>query len=432
MKLPRALLGISCAVLVAALLTLFAGAVTTGVTTDEPYHVQRFNNWLESGWYVADFQEVDGQPSPQTSDQYVYGPATTGLLHLWNRVLGTDRAGEATVSADAYLTRHLGVALISLLAVVAVIALGRILLRSWGWGIVAAACLVAIPLWTGHAMFNVKDPPVAAGYTLVTLGLVLVLRERAGDWRIRLAVVGLLAAGTFVTIGTRPGMWAGLLVSLTVMLVGLGWSGAGGWPRKLGESLAGVAIGLAGCLALYPNVFGEPITAMTESFSGSATYNDDVHDRTWLTDRLGIYLPTLIGLLAVLGLVTVVRRVWRARGSSNPQWIRWSLVGAQLLVFPVAAVVFGTPLDGDLRQLLLSLPALAVMAAVGAQWLVTRAGEAKWPRLVAPGVVAVALVVPVVDSATLFPYNYLYFTPAADALGADRHAQADNWTAGGR
>ena len=55
----------------------------------------------------------------------------------------------------------------------AVVATGRMLMRTWSWGLVAGAVLVAIPVWTGHAMFNVKDVPVAIGYAVFTCGLVL-------------------------------------------------------------------------------------------------------------------------------------------------------------------------------------------------------------------------------------------------------------------
>ena len=46
------------------------------------------------------------------------------------------------------------------------VVIGRLLLRTWSWGLVCGAALVAVPMWTGHAMVNIKDIPVATGYTL--------------------------------------------------------------------------------------------------------------------------------------------------------------------------------------------------------------------------------------------------------------------------
>ena len=87
--------------------------------------------------------------------------------------------------------RHLGVVAIGLVGVAAVAAIGRLVLRPWRWGLVAAAVLAAIPMWTGHEMFNVKDVPVATGHTLCTLGLLLfVQRAPARPDRLRVARAG--------------------------------------------------------------------------------------------------------------------------------------------------------------------------------------------------------------------------------------------------
>ena len=69
---------------------------------------------------------------------------------------------------EAYAVRHLVVAACGLLGVLAVAAIGRRLLGSWRWGLVAAATLMAIPMWPGLSMFDIKDVPAATGYTLVT------------------------------------------------------------------------------------------------------------------------------------------------------------------------------------------------------------------------------------------------------------------------
>lgn len=432
MRPPRALLGVCLAVLVAAISMSFAGAVFSGVTADEPYHVQRFNNWAETGWYIADFQKVDGGPTPGTSDQYVYGPATTWLLHQWNRLLGTDEVGRATVSAEAYLTRHLGIVLISLIAVAATAALGRMLLRRWSWGVVAASALVAVPLWTGHSMFNVKDPAVAAGYTLITMGLGLAIRNSTGSWRLAVTTVLSIAAGVSLALGTRPGMWPGLAASTVVFAVWLLWLRPTAWVRRAGEVLLGLTLGYGTCLALYPKVFAHPGVAMQESFSASANYNDGLRDRTWLIDRVGVYVPTLIGLLALVGLVVVAIRVWSQKGTADPGWARWTLVCAQLLTFPIAAMVFSTPLDDDLRQLLFCLPPLALMAAAGLKFCHGRFTHGTWRPRVAVTLAGAAVVIPVIDSATLFPYNYLYSTPVADLGEDDPLTHRDNWLAGAR
>ena len=64
-------------------------------------------------------------------------------------------------------------------------------------------------------MFNIKDIPVATGYTLVTLGVVALSRPRALGWTwLRLVGVLSLAAGALVAIGTRPGMTAPVVAKM--------------------------------------------------------------------------------------------------------------------------------------------------------------------------------------------------------------------------
>ena len=107
---------------------------------------------------------MDGvDPDEAISGGYVYGPVAALVAHAVSVVLGTETWGVLLGAPEAYATRHLAVALFSLLGVAAVAATVRLLLRSWRWALVSAAILTAIPTWLGHGMFNIKDTPVAAG-----------------------------------------------------------------------------------------------------------------------------------------------------------------------------------------------------------------------------------------------------------------------------
>ena len=133
-------------------------------------------NLQEHGWYLLD-DDFDGDdPGSWVTDQYVYGPVFTQLMHVVNRVVGLDPPGALGTTVDAYAARHLVVGVCGLLGVFAVAAIGRRLLGSWPWGLVAAATLMAIPTSRpGLSMFDIKDVPAATGYTLVTWGLVVAI-----------------------------------------------------------------------------------------------------------------------------------------------------------------------------------------------------------------------------------------------------------------
>ena len=187
-----------------------------GVSTDEPAHVDRYENLHERGWYLLD-DDFDGdEPGSWVTDEYVYGPVFTQLMHVTNRVVGLDPPAALGTSVEAYAGRHLVVGLCGLLGVFAVAAIGRRLLGSWSWGLVAAATLMAIPMWPGLSMFDFKDVPAATGYTLVTLGLVELLFVQEAGWKRTAWPAVTLAAGLVLAIGVRPGLWPGLAASVLV------------------------------------------------------------------------------------------------------------------------------------------------------------------------------------------------------------------------
>ena len=78
---------------------------------------------------------------------------------------------------------------------------------------------MAVPMWPGLSMFDIKDVPAATGYTFVTGGLVeLIFQQRTG-WRSAWGPIAILTTGLVLTIGSRPGLWPGLAASFLVVAV---------------------------------------------------------------------------------------------------------------------------------------------------------------------------------------------------------------------
>ena len=154
-----------------------SAAVEIGLGVDDYIHALRFDQWLDSGWYVPEYLLSAGEPDPSRIDAtpFVYGAAFNVLAHLLNAVLGIESIGEISTEADAYAVRHLTTALIGLATVLCVGGAVWTLTRDRLAAVWGAAALLAIPVWTGYAMFSNKDVPVAAAFTFVTFGLVLLL-----------------------------------------------------------------------------------------------------------------------------------------------------------------------------------------------------------------------------------------------------------------
>ncbi|KQV72768.1 hypothetical protein ASC64_19150 [Nocardioides sp. Root122] len=419
-------------VLVAAAVCVL-GAIRIGVTVDETFHVVRLQNFFDHGWYLLDDDLSAGAVGSWVGDAYVYAPVTTLFLHGANVVLGNETWGTVATSSDAYLVRHLGVVLIGAVGVAATAATAARISGSWRWALVAAGMLSAMPMWWGHAMFNVKDIPVGTGYALVTLGCMLALgapsvatdafRGRHG----RLSAVA-VAAGVLLTIGTRPAMWVALgtvlaWTALAMVMTGAPDSAIPKW-RRVAMLVASALAPLALLAAIYPSVFARPDLWLWESVFDSSS-NGMVSSRGHLPFAVAGTVPIVllvVGLLGSYGRFAAWRSDPRLFSGRAPLMV---LLLLQALLLPVLLVASGAPLSGGLRHVLFAAPAVAVLMAAGLAQLFDDAG-ARGRQAVA-AIAGVGMVLPVVTSVQLFPYSYGYVNEVAAALGVN--SQADFWQA---
>jgi hypothetical protein len=420
---PAALLVVAILALLATGGMAFAGAVTTGISSDEPTHVTRLTTFQESGKYALtrEILEVRGGMPDRA---YVYSPATALLQHGANRLAGNDD-GHVSRTTASYLVRHLVIAAIGLAGLVAAGALAALLLGSWRWGVVAAAALAAIPMWTGHSMFNPKDISVASGHTLVTLGLVMLTMPRTrASWRPAIAAVT-LAAGTVLMVGTRPAMWVSLAASVLVLILGLAWSRVL-TVRSVAAVGAALAASYAALLAIYPRVFTDPMTAFTKSALVSSDFERQrmVSDRSYVFVHTAAEWPVLLLAAMVIGTVAAGLLALKSLRARAPEAVGLLLVGSQAFGLVAVAVVRNSNLYNGLRQLLFSIPAQAVLATVGLA-LVLAAVRRGRARVIATSLACLALALPVAAQATMFPYQYATINAAADVLGV--RSDTDYW-----
>ena len=175
---------------------------------------------------------------------------------------------------------------------------------------------------------------------------------------------------------------------------------------------------------MYPNVFLHPGLIVRSVRQSASFRDDDGAGYLYVPFHLVTQFPLLLQGLFAVGLwsaVVVVARSWRLDPAAAT---RLALVVAQVAALPLVAVAKDSDLYNGLRQLLFASPAWAVLVAVGLAHLLAWARHRGRPELVG-GLAAVALLAPMVDQATLFPYQYSYFNVAFDATGA--HADSDYW-----
>lgn len=435
--LPRVLWALSLLVLIVGSVMALVGAWTTSASIDETYHVQRMQHYLDDGWFLVDRQLVGGEPAEGISDRFVYGPVTMCILHGLSMLWGVDESGVVSASADAYAVRHVGIALIGLIGVAAAICLGRLVLSSWRWGVLVGAVLVSTPLWTGHLMMNPKDVSVATGYTVFTLGLMILTVWDRPTWRQRLFGPSLIAGGIVLAMGTRPGIWAGIAASLVTFVVIQGVvdlradSNGHRWVRYLDVGLGVTAAGLA-LAAIYPAIFTNSVTTMVRSTSASAKYDGATAGAWWyIPMAVSMSVPILVIIVSLIGAMTAFRAVARSRTRPTRSTTRLALILVQAFTLPLVAMLVEAKLYNGVRHFLFVMPVIAVLTAIGVTALLS--AEAKRPRVqtaVVSVVVVVGVLAPSVDQLRLFPYNYTYYNEAAALIGIQ--GQSDWWWTGAR
>ncbi|HSI26563.1 MAG TPA: hypothetical protein VK948_04070, partial [Aeromicrobium sp.] len=422
--LPAALFVVAVVALLATGGMVFSGAVTTGISSDEPTHVKRLTNFQETGKYALSREIVEvrgGMPDRA----YVYSPATALLQHEANRLAGNDD-GRVSRTTASYLVRHLVIAAIGLAGLVAAGALAALLLGSWRWGVVAAAALAAIPMWTGHSMFNPKDISVASGHTLVTLSLaVLTLSRTRASWRWPVISAVTLAAGTVLMVGTRPAMWVSLAASVLILILGLAWSRMLS-IRSVAAVGAGLAASYAALLAIYPRVFSDPVTAFMKSALVSSDFERQrmVSDRSYVFVHTAAEWPVLLLAAMVAGTLAAALLALRSLRARTPEAVGLLLVASQAFGLVAVAVVRDSNLYNGLRQLLFAIPTQAVLATVGLAVLLA-AARSRRARVIATSLACLALALPVAAQAAMFPYQYATLNAAADVLGVQ--SDTDYW-----
>lgn len=442
-----------------ALIQLFTGAIFSGVTVDEPTHVLRLEGWLKHGWYVPDAFLPGGElpagarEGPSVLSPYVYGPVFSALAHAVNVVAGNEGLKTVSDGGGAWDVRHMVTALVGAFTAVICGVAVRALTSSWRFGLWTALVLLSIPLWTGMSFFNPKDIPSATGYTMVTVGLVLALVSSGAPgerlpWA-RTALVGFLVGGGFyLGAGTRLAFWMPMVISILAFGVLVAAGGPRPARRNAWAALTGLAAGALALVLTYPALFEHPLELLRHSLGDSSGYEYigntltagrlvDSNPPLWYLPTWGFAsVPVLIGLFALTGVVTTVwswltagAGAGRLRVLANRRDAAVALVLLQFLLLPLGSMAVGATMYSGLRQHLYVLPAVAILAGVGAAriWRKILPGSARWPRWVVLSVMSLAVIVPLAEQTLLFPYNYTYVNPVAGIGGINGNWETDYW-----
>jgi len=439
------------------------GSLTSGISWDEEIQM----NLLHGLRWASD---------PGNDRHFgIYGLSFLILGHALAVVLGLEPLGETIFSPDSFYIRHIAVAILAMMTAIAVGWMVYWISRSRVAGAWAFAALMVAPVFVGHAYFNTKDIPVAAGYTLFTLALVWYLKSFGGSpsssRRSRLGQIVLMSLGIWLSVGTRFAMVYPLVLTIAVLVVLLTANlirqcSTFATIKILTTPIVGLVFGVFFVSITNPCLIA-PITddcqfglkLIPEVFSSSLSYPmsgglylfgqsySAADPPFWfLPTVLFAGFPLLMGILAVAGLIfywenAPVSTITKSKSKGVfgiPQgryllFLMGLVVSFQALLIPMVVVVLRGTIYDMQRQHLYVYPALVCLSALGLVLLWQKVSDLKRWGIVGQALVGavafVALAVPMFEIVRLFPYSYVYVNPAMTVRGFQGSFDSDYWGA---
>jgi hypothetical protein len=466
-RVPGWFLIVSLVVLLTGITITLVGAYQIGITWDERTNMRSLQVFFDQGWNITEDALVNGEPDPNYLwGIYVYGPVSLLFTHAVSVIAGAEDWAQIQYTSQAYAIRHVGGALIGLLGIAAAGLILRVITGSWRWAVVGAAALASIPLWTGNSMMNIKDGPVATGYTIATLGIVLLMRDDYLSRRsVRFSALAAIYVGAFLAAGTRAA--AGVPIVGSVVGATLIWwlvqrrtSQAAGSPphtksalkrasRRLLEAGAALTATYLTLVLLYPNVWKNPFTLFYQGVVVSAKFPFDepiMFAGSWVDQPVpwnylpGWFAAQLPLLIVIAGTFFIIAWLWRAirsilqpsSASAATTIVTSTPVVLQAVMLPLIAIVLQATVYNGVRQFLFVVPAAAMAAVLGLWFVLTQVTNVSTSRAWSTAIwiaAALGLVVPTAAQVALFPYTYAYYNAATALAPIDGNWPTDYWRA---
>lgn len=418
---------------------------------DQQYFINNLDGFVHNDRFPFVFYS-EGDSNIQSS----YGYTFQAIAFFVSWALASIR-NEAfdPFSAGTYTDKNVMIALLSLAAFWGVYHATRSLLGRRRFAVSATVLLALTPVFTGHAMMNQKDLPLAVGFTCLTAGTIAVvgrlqrrtalgataLTRRFGT---RSSAGVLLALGVAFTVGSRPA--SAVVVVLDVALVAtvvLTTRAHRSWT-ELQAPVIGVTAGAAAVLATNSAAWPNPVSWLLHAIDVSRRFpnwggkllvdglyhNHDAQPRWYLPFMLAVQTPLVIAVLGIIAVWYLAVRASSHRRRLSPVLL-WLPVLAQLLVLPLGGVLQGSLFYNAARQALFVLPMLAVLAATGLAAL-DHLVSGRRARIAVGCVVAAGALLPLIDTVTLYPYQYVYYGELERTADLTDRFEFDYWGISGR
>ncbi len=292
----------------------------------------------------------------------------------------------------------------------------------------SAAALALMPQFVGHSQNNPKDLPAVFLFLLVACLVV----------RLSLAPSARSVVGTGLALGVSltTRVFAGLLVPILGLWLLLRRRAIARrhWRSYVWAAAVAAAVAVASWPALWFRR-GEMLDLVAKRLAVLRGIDFDVlylgqlyswADTPWHFSALGLLMTLPIVFVVLLLCAPAAAGAWRGRSPRKSDALWLGAVWAGLLL---AADLFAPYHYDGIRHLLAVLPALAILVAGGADWLMevlegaTRHWRPGAARRALPWAVALFGVTTAAEIARVHPYETAYLNQVANAIGGPHTEQ---------
>jgi hypothetical protein len=399
--------------LVYKIIEIYQGAMTIGYNIDEPYHLIDGQNW------VAKFSYVTEYPT-----SYIYGPLLGGISNLINTLIGNGSIGNYLHNALTFQVTHLITAFVGLLGSISFLLLRKSITAFHHIALLTVVILLSIPVWTGNFFHNIKDIPLAAGYTLISTGLILLVLNFHNK---KLKILGqiVICFAMLIVIGTRPAIIFPAALSFLFAIVFLWRFKKVNLLQILRSFLPIIIFIIVSTPLILPQFLTEPrisflrLLGVSSEFpwTGSTLTAGKLYEPKFSLDYYLLWLfaqtPLLILAFFSVGLFFLFRNIISKRLDDNNFVLLMFFI--QLMTVPVYALLAQSAAYNGLRHILFIYPAIAFFAAFGflSLWQILKNSIQK--KLLIASLI-ISIVTPSIEGLILRPFQQSYFNPVISAL----------------
>ncbi len=403
------------AVLIVAAGLLAILAPKAAVNVDEQLHYPHAKKVVN--WYFSGGDDISCLDTPVTNLKY-YGQSVDNLTALINRVFNV---------GDEFLLRHYtGAVFFWLLLFIAGLLAHQITGNFWS-SVLTVIIILLMPRIFGQAFGNLKDIPFATGYLWGILMITKFIMELPRPkWRTAI----LLGFAIAFTVSVRAGgfiLFAYFALGMLFYLIRKPFylrivSTKPVLVRLLGQGMAIIFIGYFAGLLFWPYALQDVFVHPVESLRVMEHYSVSIRqifqgEMMWSTQLPWYYLPVwlfistpefiLAGFLLFMGF-GFQQKLINDKSEERPFYNSFLLF---TFLFPlVYVIVINSNLYSGIRQMMFTLPILAILAVIGIRnfylWLTQF--QKKW--IYAATLAFLVLVfLPLKHQAMTFPADYIYF-----------------------